>query len=101
MSGYWDLQRVQDEAEDSRNRQRADRYRCEDRGQDKRGERRKRHVEKVGVGWECHDSNTIEHGELAHDAQNRLLPGADDMGLGVPRSLEHKEVMSVRRAHVR
>ena len=57
-----------------------DRDRCEDRRQDQRNDLGERHLEKVGIGHQHHDDDAVEHGEIAHHAQHRLLLRADDMG---------------------
>ena len=57
-----------------------DRYRCQDRGQDEGNDLGERHLEKAGIGDQHHDDDAVEHGEIAHHAQHRLLLRADDMG---------------------
>ena len=57
-----------------------DRDRCEDRRQDEGDDLGDRHLEKPGIGHQQHDDDAVEGGEIAHDAQHRLLLRADDMG---------------------
>ena len=56
------------------------RYRCQNRRQDEGDDLGERHLEKPGIGHQHHDDDAVEHGEIAHHAQHRLLLGADDMG---------------------
>ena len=38
-----------------------------------------RHLERIGIPHQHHDDDAVEHGEIAHHAQNRLLLGAFDV----------------------
>jgi hypothetical protein len=56
------------------------RYRCEDRRQHEGDDLGERHLENVGIGHQQHDDDAVEHGKIAHHAQNRLLLRTSDMG---------------------
>ena len=78
-----DAQLCQSPCAERRRKGKRGRQRYRDRRQNRRehegNDLAKRHLESVGIRHQHHDDDAIEHGEIAHHAQNGLLLGTFDV----------------------
>ena len=78
-----DVQLCQSPRAERRRKGKGSRQRYWDRRQNRREHQRNdlapRHLESVGIPHQHHDDDAIEHGEIAHHAQNGLLLGTFDV----------------------